>query len=150
MSEMSTTREAIVAEARTWVGTPFRHQARVKALGVDCVGLIVGVCRALGLVAPGFDVRAYPRLPDGHTLIAECDKHLRAIARDEMRAGDAIVARFDSGPQHFGIVAAYRHGGLAIIHAASSRGRVIETRLQFGAAPRSMKFVAAYALPGVA
>jgi hypothetical protein len=72
------------------------------------------------------------------------------IARIAMQPGDAVVVAYDGDPQHFGFVAPYRHGGLAIIHAASKYGRVIETRLLFGAAPLAMKFVAAYRLPGVA
>lgn len=30
-------RRAVVREAATWIGTPFRHEARVKGAGVDCV-----------------------------------------------------------------------------------------------------------------
>jgi hypothetical protein len=43
-------REAIVAEARTWVSTKFQHQGRLKGVGIDCVGLLFGVGRALSLV----------------------------------------------------------------------------------------------------
>lgn len=30
-------RRRVVAEARSWVGTPFHHQGRVKGVGVDCL-----------------------------------------------------------------------------------------------------------------
>jgi cell wall-associated NlpC family hydrolase len=36
MSEGNSIRAAVVAEARSWLGTPFHHQGRVKAAGVDC------------------------------------------------------------------------------------------------------------------
>ena len=39
----------IVTQARTWIGTPFHHQARLKGKGCDCLGLIVGVVDELGL-----------------------------------------------------------------------------------------------------
>ena len=42
------TRTDIVAAARGWLGVPWRHQGRSRA-GVDCVGLVVVVCRSLGL-----------------------------------------------------------------------------------------------------
>ena len=29
----------IVTQARTWIGTPFHHQARLKGKGCDCLGL---------------------------------------------------------------------------------------------------------------
>jgi NlpC/P60 family putative phage cell wall peptidase len=35
----------IVETARAWIGTPYRHQASVKAAGADCLGLIRGVWR---------------------------------------------------------------------------------------------------------
>ena len=37
---------AIVAEARSWIGTPYRHQTSVKGIGCDCLGLVRGVWRA--------------------------------------------------------------------------------------------------------
>src|SRR3972149_8021753 len=39
--------EAIIAEARSWIGTPYRHQASLKGVGCDCLGLVRGVWRAL-------------------------------------------------------------------------------------------------------
>ncbi|GBU17330.1 MULTISPECIES: peptidase P60 [Methylobacterium] len=36
----------IVAEARAWIGTPYRHQASLKGVGCDCLGLVRGVWRA--------------------------------------------------------------------------------------------------------
>ena len=44
--EMSTP-EAIVGCARGWLGTPYHHQASVKGVGCDCLGLIRGVWREL-------------------------------------------------------------------------------------------------------
>ncbi len=43
------TPDALVAEARTWLGTPFHWQASVKGVGADCKGFIWGVARALEL-----------------------------------------------------------------------------------------------------
>jgi len=40
-------RHAILAEARTWIGTPYQHQASAKGAGCDCLGLVRGVWRAL-------------------------------------------------------------------------------------------------------
>jgi len=30
-----TARQAIIAEARSWIGTPYLHHGRVKGVGVD-------------------------------------------------------------------------------------------------------------------
>ncbi|GJD59659.1 NlpC/P60 family protein [Methylobacterium dankookense] len=44
---MSITGEAVVAEARAWLGTPYRHQASLIGIGCDCLGLVRGVWRGL-------------------------------------------------------------------------------------------------------
>ncbi len=52
-------RTAIVAEARSWVGTPYHHHARIKGVGVDCAQILLAVyCDALQLV-PSLDVGEY-------------------------------------------------------------------------------------------
>lgn len=142
-------RAQIASAARGWVGTPFQHQQRERGVAVDCAGVVIGVARELALVEPGFDVNGYTRLPDGRTLLEHCRRWMREIDVEAMTVGDVLVVRFDREPQHFGILVDYRHGGLAIVHAATKYGRVVETRLLFGSSPRAMKFVAAFALPGV-
>lgn len=39
--------ERVLEEARDWLGTPYLHQASVKGVGSDCLGLIRGIWRAL-------------------------------------------------------------------------------------------------------
>lgn len=139
-------RTVIVDTARSWLGTPFIHQARLKGVGVDCVGLLIGVCRELGLVEDQFDIDAYPRIPDGISLMYLAEHHMTKIPRGQMQPGDVVVVAFDKFPQHFGIVGNYNRGGLSMIHAASAYGKVVEQRLMF---TNAMKFVAAFKLPGV-
>jgi hypothetical protein len=38
-------RVGVVAAARGWLGTPYRHQASVRGEGADCLGLVRGVWR---------------------------------------------------------------------------------------------------------
>jgi NlpC/P60 family putative phage cell wall peptidase len=40
-------RTRIIAEARAFIGTPYRHQASLKGVGCDCLGLVRGVWRAV-------------------------------------------------------------------------------------------------------
>lgn len=136
----------IVSTAREWIGTPFHHQARVKGVGVDCVGLVIAVARELGHVAPDFDVLGYSRHPDGVELMHHLNNNMNVVSQADMRPGDVVCVAFDSHPQHVGIVADYVHGGLSIIHAASKVGKVIETRLMFSSA---MRFVDAFRFEGV-
>ena len=45
-------RAAILAEALSWVGTPYRHQGSRKGVGCDCLGLVLGVWRSVYGAAP--------------------------------------------------------------------------------------------------
>lgn len=139
-------RSQVVATAQSWLGTPFVHQARLKGVGVDCVGLVIGVGKELGVIDPSFDVNAYDRIPDGIKLMAGARANLEQIPQAEMQVGDIIVVKFANYPQHFGFLGNYRHGGFSIIHAASAYGKVVEQRLMF---TKAMGFVAAFKLPGV-
>ena len=49
-------REKIVAEARSWIGTPYHNCADIKGVGVDCGMLLVRVYVDTGVVPP-FDHR---------------------------------------------------------------------------------------------
>jgi cell wall-associated NlpC family hydrolase len=48
---MIVTRDMIVAEAMSWVGTPVRDQMSKKGVGVDCKGMIAGIARELGMAS---------------------------------------------------------------------------------------------------
>jgi hypothetical protein len=57
---MPLTRPLIVAETRAWIGTPYRHQASLKGVGCDCLGLVRGVWRAV--IGEGFTLHNVRRL----------------------------------------------------------------------------------------
>lgn len=146
---MMITRAAVVAEAREWLGTPYHHQARLKGVGVDCAGLVIGVARALGIVGADMDVTGYSRRPDGTSMLAHCDAWMQHVPFDALQPGDVIVLRIEDDPQHMAIAGDYVHGGLSMIHSldrSNGRGSVIEHRLDDSFRSR---LVAAYALPGV-
>lgn len=53
--------DRIIAEALTWVGTPFHEQADVKGVGVDCVFFYARTYQAVGVVPLDWpDPRPYP------------------------------------------------------------------------------------------
>ena len=37
--------DKVLTAARFWIGTPYRHQGRVRGVGCDCLGLVLGVWR---------------------------------------------------------------------------------------------------------
>lgn len=143
------TRDEVVAAARGWLGTRYAHQGRLRRVGVDCAGLVIGVARELGIVEKRFDVNGYARTPDGVSLMAECSRFMLRIPVRDGSPGDVIVGRFENDPQHLAFLGDYLHGGLSLIHAlnrSSGRGSVIEQRLD----PRlPFKPVACFVLPGI-
>lgn len=147
------TRDQVVATARTWLDTEYKHQHRVKGHFVDCAGLVIGVARELGLCAPDFDVTGYSPTPDGTSLIAECDRWMDRVPMHSLQPGDVVVLKFGDlphvKPQHMGIVGDYKHGGLSLIQALGmpgGGGRVIEWKLH---ERKGWKNVQGYALRGV-
>ncbi len=69
--------QKIVAEARAWIGTPYRHQASLKGIGCDCLGLLRGVWRAV----LGSEPEAPPPYPPGWAETAAGEDPLVAAAR---------------------------------------------------------------------
>jgi len=124
---------ALVTAARAYLGTPFVHRGRSRR-GLDCVGLAWCAYRDAGLTLA--DYRLYGRQPleqDG--LVDRIEGVLGApvkhapVAEGDLDAGDVIVQRFVQEPHHVGIVAPYRFGGWAVIHACGHSSRVVEHRL---------------------
>jgi NlpC/P60 family putative phage cell wall peptidase len=128
----------ILGAARTWLGTPWRHQGRLKSVAVDCGGLIIGVGRELGLL--DFDTRAYGRIPDGQQLRALCEQHLTPKPIAEAAPGNVLLMRFTRQPQHLAIVGE-RGEPFSLIHAYADAGACVE----HGADPKWLRrIVAAY------
>ncbi len=44
-------RRHVVAEAMSWVGTPYHHHGRIKGVGVDCAQILAAVYQQMGVVA---------------------------------------------------------------------------------------------------
>lgn len=148
-SVLVVTRKDVYECARTWLGTAFHHAATIKGVGVDCRGLLVGIARELGLIPIDWDVPPYLPNPDGHSMIEQCDQYLTKVPNEDMQAGDIVVIAVDKDPQHLGILAPYKYGGLSIIHAAMARdksGKVVEHRLVWST---RQKLVAVYAFKGL-
>ncbi len=101
-------RERIVAAARGWIGTPYRHQAALKGVGCDCLGLLVGVWREFGgeangrrdAVLPGRTILLPPYTPDWAEAMARetfaegLRAHLEEIEVSAAREGDLVLFRW--------------------------------------------------------
>lgn len=84
------TRAAIVAEARSWLGTPYRHQASLKGVGCDCLGLVRGIWRACLGDEPEALAAYTPHWAEvggEETLLAAAGRHLVPVPVDAAEAG---------------------------------------------------------------
>lgn len=115
-------RSEIIAEARTWLGTPFHHQGRLKGVGVDCAGVVIGVAKALGL--SDFDTTAYPRIPSAEQLRRALDANMESIFVQDAKEGDVLVFCFDREEQHVGFLS-----DVGIIHSYSQVKKCVEHSL---------------------
>ncbi|HYW04999.1 MAG TPA: NlpC/P60 family protein [Gammaproteobacteria bacterium] len=112
--------EQIVVEARSWIGTPYRHQASIKGVGVDCYGLVWGITNALEELWTPPRVRRYGEQPSD-TMKPICDAHMIAIPREEIALGDVLLIRFFSHWQHLAI-----YCGETVVHAMANIDRASE------------------------
>lgn len=131
-ADMKTRREA-VAEARSWIGTPYCHQASMRGAGADCLGLLRGVWRAAIGVEPE-NPPAYSadwsEASGEERLLMAAMRHLLPIDRAEAGLGDVLLFRMRaSAPaKHVGLLASAALEPGRIIHAYSGHG-VCETYL---------------------
>ncbi len=89
--------ERIVAEARSWIGTPYRHQASLKGIGCDCLGLVRGVWRAVygeEPEAPGPYQPGWIEPPGEERLRDAARRHLIEIPLDQRQAGCVLMFRW--------------------------------------------------------
>ena len=116
-------RSAVVAEARSWLLTPYHHAGRIKGAGVDCLTLLAEVFERAGLV-PHVDPGHYP--PDWHLHRSE-ERYLdgvleyaRPVADPPYRPGDIALFRFGRCAAHGAIVVEWPR----ILHAYAPAGCV--------------------------
>ena len=94
---MTLTRTAIITEARSWIGTPYRHQASLKGVGCDCLGLVRGVWRAVigeePERAPTYS-RDWAEASGAETFAHAARKHLVEIDPAQVQPGDVLLFRY--------------------------------------------------------
>lgn len=115
------TREDIVREARLWLDTPFKHQGRLLGIGVDCLGVLLGVCDQLNIYQEYTDPKDYGRMPSGKLLQTSVEKFLIPVSAINIKMGDVGIFRFQKEPQHIAIFT-----DIGIIHAYSEVGKCVE------------------------
>lgn len=115
-------RAAVVAEAESWIGTPFHHAGRVKGAGVDCLMLLAEVYERAGVTAhimPPFYVPDWHLHRDAERYVEGLLGYARAIDGPP-EPGDVALFRFGRTFSHGAIIAAWPR----VVHAYWSAGVV--------------------------
>lgn len=117
-------RAAVVAEAMSWLKTPYHHQAAVKGAGVDCAMILVEVYWKCGLI-PHIDPRPYPA--DWH-FHRDTERYLGWLEKyadetDNPLPGDIATFQYGRCVSHAAIVVEWP----IVIHAVKSHSQVIQS-----------------------
>ncbi|WP_026380589.1 NlpC/P60 family protein [Afifella pfennigii] len=117
-------RSDILAAARGWLGTPYRHQACCKGVGCDCLGLVRGVYAEVTGRMPEAPPPYTPDWAEAHcaeTLAEAGRRHLTEIAPGLAEPGDILLFRWRRGlpAKHAGILSQpgwmiHAHEGAAV------------------------------------
>jgi len=120
-------RQTILDEAQSWLGTPFHDCASEKGVGVDCAMLLKKVFENSGAVEL-FDAGIYsPQWflhRDQELFMDTVRRYAREVSEDEVLPGDIVLYKIGRCYAHGAIVESWPH---SIIHAHKASGRVIRT-----------------------
>jgi cell wall-associated NlpC family hydrolase len=120
-------RARVVAEALTWVRTPYAHMGRVKGAGVDCGQLLALVYEAAG-VTPEVVPESYPH--DWHMHRSE-ERYLGHVEHYAHQIpgpplpGDIALYRYGRTISHGAIVTRWPQ----VIHAYVGKGVILDDAL---------------------
>ncbi len=93
-------RADIVALARGWLGTPYHHQASLKGVGCDCLGLVRGVyaeaCGQPAETPPPYS-RDWAEASACETMIEAAARHMTPVDPDAAEPGDVLIFRLRPG-----------------------------------------------------
>lgn len=128
---MPVTRAQIVAEARSFLGTPYADKGRCKGRACDCVGLPLMVAGALGLKdKEGVSLNGglytdYSSQPLADYVHQLCMKHLVHCPVRLAKEGDVVSVAVATAPCHVGILGRDSEGNLTLIHAINTGHNIV-------------------------
>jgi len=127
-------REAIVAEAVTYLGTPFVDCQHVKGAGVDCGMMPLSVYATVGVMQwfePGhYSVQIHQHKTEDEQRASGqkpyrdfVREHMREIPESEVKPGDFVLYFYGKCFSHGAIVIEWPH---KIIHACAGEGVIFD------------------------
>jgi len=101
-------RAAAVAEARTWLRTPYHHMGRMKGAGADCATLLIEVYAAAGLIEnfdPGYYPQDWMKHRDEERYLGWVEKY--CVPTEAPQPGDLVLYKIGRCFSHGAIVIAW-------------------------------------------
>ena len=118
-------REALVAEAKTWLGTPFHHAANLKGVGADCGQWLYQLFLDCGVISPS-EIQPYSLSWAVHTddnrYIDMIERYALRVADDDTRPGNIIIFKFGRAYSHGALITGWPN----IIHIARHDGCCVD------------------------
>jgi hypothetical protein len=133
------TRQQIVTEALTWLGTPYHHHQCVKGVGVDCVQLLFGVGKNVGFVDKDDIIPNYEPLARGSFMIRQLEKYL--VESSVIKIANVLAIKFNNLDTHSAIVVDEKK----FVHASATARKVCYGTLESNV----HRIIKVYEVPGV-
>lgn len=133
--------DQFIEQARTWIGTPFRHQGRNR-LGVDCIGYPIVLLRENGILPSTFkDNVNYGHVPLTPVFLQTVQEN--CIQLEKIEHGCLLVIKWPGAkfPHHAALI-----DGVKMIHAYETAKNVVTHGYQ---EPWKRLTHSFYRLPGI-
>jgi len=142
--ELDPRRARLLAEAETWIGTPYHHMGRVRGAGVDCLTFLVEVYEAAGLV----EHQEIPFYRPDFMLHQSAETYLEALLAhgrlvETPEPGDVAIFKWGRIFAHAGLVTDWPW----MLHAAPGHGVIRMRGDQGKLMGRQVKFISAFGEP---
>lgn len=133
-------RAAVIAEAATWLKTPYHHMGRLKGKGVDCAMILAEVYHAvLPERVPALTVESYPMDWAMHRSAERYLSYVTRFAREIAplpKPGDVVLYRWGRCLAHGAIVVAWPKVIHAMVrdgvtYAEGDKGRLAGREMRF-------------------
>ncbi len=101
-------RRNVVREAKSWIGTPYKHYTSKKGLGADCALFVMQVYANLGLIKeykPAFYSPDWAmHKPVGEKFEESVKQYCDETSKDKLALGDLILYYFGKCMSHAAIL----------------------------------------------
>lgn len=117
--DIAAERAAVIAEAITWIGTPYHHMGRIRGAGADCLTFLAESFAGAGVIPPvdlGYYAQHWHHHRSGEAYLAGIIGYC-AENEDAPLPADIVLWRFGRTFSHAAIVVAWPK----IIHAYAGR-----------------------------